>query len=440
MKRLFAPAKSIALPFKVLLVLLTITVLINCTQVPKHPLYEQSNGRYTGTGFNSFEAYQSATRSWLENNRIIIGQDKDAEIEMNMPFSIEPAPSLIQKNLVQDNAVRSSTVTESTVEERAVEDSTVKERTGEEKSKGIILVHGLGDSPWSFRDLAQEFANKGYLVRTLLLAGHGTRPADMLSVDDSEWVNLVREQVAILKIDVDEVSLGGFSTGANLVTSYALNDPEIQSLFLFSPAFQSDSKYDFLTPVAAALKDWIFTPSPSEIDNQVRYSTVPLNAFAQYYRTSASVQELLGSKTFNRPVFIATSEADSVVNVQETVALFEQRFTHPASRLAWFGSDLKAQDSRIEIYPGRVPEFNISNFSHMGILFAPTNSYYGQGSPYRMCRNGQTDIQQAQCEQGAVVWYSAWGYQEEDKAHARLTFNPYFEQMMEQIEQVILAN
>lgn len=420
MKRLFALAKSITLPFKVLLVLATITMLINCTQVPKHPLYEQSNGRYTGTGFNSFEEYQSATRSWLENNRIIIGQDKDTEIEMNMPFSIEPVSSLVQKGKGQNNLSQ--------------------ERGDEGKSKGIILVHGLGDSPWSFRDLAQKFASNGYLVRTLLLAGHGTRPADMLTVDDSEWVNLVREQIAILKSDVDEVSLGGFSTGANLVTSYALNDPDIQSLFLFSPAFKSDSEYDFLTPLAAALKDWIFAPSPSEIDNQVRYSTVPLNAFAQYYQTSASVQELLEIKTFDRPVFIATSEADSVVNVQETVALFEQRFTHPASRLAWFGSDLKTQDSRIEIYPGRVPEFNISNFSHMGILFAPTNSYYGQGSPYRMCRNGQTDIQQTQCEQGAVVWYSAWGYQEEDKAHARLTFNPYFEQMMEQIEQVIWAN
>lgn len=420
MKRLFALAKSITLPFKVLLVLATITMLINCTQVPKHPLYEQSNGRYIGTGFNSFEAYQSATRSWLENNRIIIGQDKDAEIEMNMPFSIEPVSSLVQKGKGQNNLSQ--------------------ERGDEGKSKGIILVHGLGDSPWSFRDLAQEFANKGYLVRTLLLAGHGTRPADMLSVNDSEWVNLVREQISILKNDVDEVSLGGFSTGANLVTSYALNDPDIQSLFLFSPAFKSDSEYDFLTPLAAALKDWIFTPSPSEIDNQVRYSTVPLNAFAQYYQTSASVQELLEIKTFDRPVFIATSEADSVVDVQETVTLFEQRFTHPESRLAWFGSNLDTQDSRIEIYPGRVPEFNISNFSHMGILFAPTNSYYGQSSPYRMCRNGQTDSQKAQCEQGSEVWYSAWGYQEEGKAHARLTFNPYFEQMMKQIEQVIWAN
>jgi hypothetical protein len=30
--------------------------------------------------------------------------------------------------------------------------------------KGILLVHGLGDSPYSFNDIAQEFASNGYLV------------------------------------------------------------------------------------------------------------------------------------------------------------------------------------------------------------------------------------------------------------------------------------
>ena len=382
---------------------LTIAALISsCTQTPSHPLYMQSQGHYTGTGFDSFAAYQKATRRWLKSNRVFLSEDKSAELEMNMPFSVEP----------------------------------VSERTSA-GSRGIILVHGLGDSPWSFRDLAQEFAKRGYLVRTLLLAGHGTRPADMLSIDDTEWEALVREQIAILKQDVDEISLGGFSTGANLVTSYAVEDPDVQSLFLFSPAFRSDEQFDFMAPVAATFKDWLFTPDPLKVTNKARYSTVPLNGFAQYYQTSATVQDKLTSHTFDRPVFIATSEADSVVDIRETLTLFETRFTHPASRLAWFGSAAQTNDFRVKSFPGRVPEFNISNFSHMGILFSPENSYYGRQAPYRMCNNGQTEIQRAQCEQGGTVWYSAWGYQEDGKAHARLTFNPYFKQMLKQIEKVI---
>lgn len=385
-------------------VLMMAVMLSSCSQTPSHPLYKQSNGVYTGVGFSSFADYQKASRSWLSRNRVFLSQDRKSEIEMNMPYSVEPDPA-----------------------------------SPLGKRKGIILVHGLGDSPWSFTDLAREFSRNGYLVRTVLLAGHGTRPADMLSIDDSEWENLVREQVAILKRDVDEVSLGGFSTGANLVTSYALNDPDIRSLFLFSPAFKSDEDYDYLTPLAAVFKDWLFTPAPLKMDNLARYSTVPLNGFAQYYQTSATVREHLKAKTFDRPVFIATTEADSVVDVKNTVRLFEQRFTHVASHLVWFGSSLETQDTRIKVFPGRIPEFKVSNFSHMGILFSPMNEYYGEHGSYRMCNNGQNEAKKTQCEQGALVWYSAWGYQEDAKIHARLTFNPHFKKMVEVIRQVVRA-
>lgn len=34
--------------------------------------------------------------------------------------------------------------------------------------KGILLVHGLRDSPWSFNDVAAEVAKRGFLVRTVL--------------------------------------------------------------------------------------------------------------------------------------------------------------------------------------------------------------------------------------------------------------------------------
>lgn len=384
----------------------TAVMIVSCTPPPSHPLYQQSEGRYSGTGFNSFSDYQQATRNWLDKNRVPLSKNKEKEIDMNMPFSVPPISS----------------------------------NTTNQK-KGIILVHGLGDSPWSFRDLAQEFSKSGYLVRTILLAGHGSRPADMLSIGDNDWKNLVREQVSIMKKEVDKVSLGGFSTGANLVTSYALHDQDVRSLFLFSPAFKSNEPLDFLAPFAAMFKDWLFAPEPPKEGNEVRYSSVPLKGFAQYYQTSTTVLRELEATPFERPVFIATSEADSVVDVGETLKLFKKRFSHPASRLAWFGSSLPTHDLRIETFPGRVPEFSISNFSHMGILFSPQNSYYGYNSLYRMCQNGQTELMRAHCEEGGgAVWYSAWGYQEDGKSHARLTFNPYFDQMINLIHQVIRAS
>lgn len=61
------------------------------------------------------------------------------------------------------------------------------------------MIHGLGDSPWTFTDLGKTLADQGYLVRTMLLPGHGTRPADMIGVTSEDWTKVVNEQVALLK-------------------------------------------------------------------------------------------------------------------------------------------------------------------------------------------------------------------------------------------------
>ncbi len=65
--------------------------------------------------------------------------------------------------------------------------------------KGILLIHGLGDSPWTYRDLATKLAEQGMLVRTVLLPGHGTKPADMIGVTSEDWNKAVQEQIDPVK-------------------------------------------------------------------------------------------------------------------------------------------------------------------------------------------------------------------------------------------------
>ncbi|MEC6909862.1 alpha/beta hydrolase [Photobacterium piscicola] len=54
------------------------------------------------------------------------------------------------------------------------------ERGNKHSNKAILLVHGLGDSPHSFSDLASTFAAQGFYVQVLLLPGHGSSPKDIL--------------------------------------------------------------------------------------------------------------------------------------------------------------------------------------------------------------------------------------------------------------------
>ena len=88
------------------------------------------------------------------------------------------------------------------------------------------MIHGLGDSPWTFTDLGKTLADQGYLVRTMLLPGHGTRPADMIGVTSEDWTKVVNEQVALLKKQYPKIWLAGFSTGCNLALDYSEEHPD----------------------------------------------------------------------------------------------------------------------------------------------------------------------------------------------------------------------
>lgn len=298
-------------------------------------------------------------------------------------------------------------------------------------TRGILLVHGLGDSPWSFHDVGARLAAQGFLVRTVLLPGHGTQPSDMLDITLKQWQDVVREQAQTLSREVPKVYLGGFSTGANLVLDYAYDHDDIAGLILFSPAFRSDSAYAWVTQWISWVRPWLASPKDPlrPLQTPLRYLNVPTNGFAQFYRSSVLAQKRLGQRNYEKPVFVAITQHDSVLDTGYVLDNFNQRFTHPASRLIWYGDSPAdaAKTPRVLVRKDYLPEYRISQFSHMGLLFAPENPLYGVDGQQRICWNGQETPDMQRCLAGESVWYSDWGYREPGKVHARLTFNPYFE-------------
>lgn len=378
-------------------ILLSLFVLLisGCVQVPDSPAFKPST-KMPEYNQSSFEQYVRESRAWLAENRAFITEDKAREIDANAPFELKP--------------------------EKA-----------SKKKKGILLVHGLGDSPYSFVDIAPMLAKQGFLVRVILLPGHGSKPADLIWPEMEDWMGAVKHHTRLLQSEVDEVWLGGFSTGGNLVTSLALEDESIKGLVLFSPGFVPKSKLVALAPVLARIQDWA---DIDPTDNFARYDSLAVNGAGEYYKTSKEVRNGLKKQAFDRPVLVAMSEGDSVIDPHGVVKLFEQRFTHPDSRLIWYGNDPGSKDDRVEVLEARIPELRISSFSHMAALFAPENPYYGKGGEYRMCNNGQGDLE-AECPTEENLWYSGWGYREEGKIHARLTWNPYFEDLKSEMSRLM---
>ncbi|HFH4082516.1 TPA: alpha/beta fold hydrolase [Pseudomonas aeruginosa] len=347
-------------------------------------------------GSVSFEKYRRDTIAQIQAGRSFQLADRDAELAWNAPQEWRPAES----------------------------------EAGARPRKGILFVHGLGDSPWSFHDVGPPLASQGLLVRTVLLPGHGTRPDDLLTTTAEQWRQVVWEQAMALQRDVDgEVYLGGFSTGANLVLDYAYSHPEIAGLVLFSPGFKS-MPFDWLAPLAARVRPWLIKPDGTiPMQNAVKYFNVPSNGFAQFYRTSANARRLLRDRAYEKPVFMVVAEHDSVLDTDYLFDVFQQRFTHPDSRLVWYGGepDGLTDRRRVLVRQDRLPGWRISQFSHMSVTFSPANTVYGDGGSLRLCLNGLREGDTQACEKGEPVWYSDWGYREEGKIHARLTFNPYFE-------------
>ena len=376
---------------------LVLAVVANCSAA-ESPLFTPS-GTLPAYDQDSFDAYVRDNTKWILENRVFLTENPELEVEMNRPFEKRP-------------------------------------ENPEPPEKGILLVHGLADSPGYFQDVASDLSRRGYLVRAVLLTGHGSRPADLIKVGFKDWTALIRHHVALLKEEVDEVWLGGFSTGANLVTSYALeNERNVEGLLLFSPGFVSDEMDAlFWAPLASIFMTWVDQDEPD--GNILRYGSLAMNGASLYFRSLEQVQGLLEEKTFDKPVLVTISQDDSVIEAGAIPPLFTRAFTHPQSRLIWFGEPYRSEDPRILSLPSYLPDQRIGSFSHLCVLFSPDHPYYGKDGSYRIYQNGQDREFDGKNDE---LWFSAWGLKQESKYFARLTWNPHYAETLSIANRVLLA-
>jgi len=121
---------------------------------------------------------------------------------------------------------------------------------------GVLLLHGMSDSPYSLRALAATLKQRDYWVIGLRLPGHGTAPSGLKRISWQDMAAAVRIGVARLasKVGQKPIHIVGYSNGAPLALNYTLDALENDaltlpaSLVLISPSIG-------LHP-AAALAKW----------------------------------------------------------------------------------------------------------------------------------------------------------------------------------------
>ena len=210
----------------------------------------------------------------------------------------------------------------------------------DQPSGGVLLLHGMSDSPYSLHAIASSLQQHGWHVLALRLPGHGTAPAGLL---DLHWQDLraaVRVGMRHLRDRLGPVAplmIVGYSNGATLGAEYAVSMlegeqlPRLDGLVMISPSLA-------LSPIAGlavwqarvsrlpGLEKLAWLDVLPEYD-PYKYNSFPVHAGDEAYRLAGEVdtrlQRLMKGgvvRGFPRTlafqsVIDATIKADGVANV-----------------------------------------------------------------------------------------------------------------------------
>lgn len=315
------------------------------------------NSRFIGRDL-SFAEYVAASRAMLTRARTALGiSDINRIVDGNSPFEFAPVAGAAPGK-------------------------------GRTFRRGVLLIHGLSDSPYFMRQLGTFFQQSGFRVMAILLPGHGTQPGDLLDISWQEWDKAVAYGVDRLAEEADEVYLAGYSAGAALSVHRSLNDERVRGLFLFSPALKVSSRaayanlhrlYSWLMPSAK----WVHIKPDLDL---YKYESFPKNAAAQMYALTATVESTLKKREVHIPVFAAASEDDVTASTAATLDFMSNGRRSP-SRLVLYTTDPARQlprvpVERLELVNSSIPEHRILSFAHTSIILPPDDPYYGVAGEY----------------------------------------------------------
>jgi carboxylesterase len=103
------------------------------------------------------------------------------------------------------------------------------------RSRGVLLLHGFGDSPFTLRYLADDLFAHGYDVRAPLLPGHGQSFSAFDSTPHTAWVASARAELMAMRAKYPWVALCGLSMGGALATILASEVRDLPRLVLLAP-------------------------------------------------------------------------------------------------------------------------------------------------------------------------------------------------------------
>jgi alpha-beta hydrolase superfamily lysophospholipase len=197
---------------------------------------------------------------------------------------------------------------------------------------GVLLIHGLSDSPYSLRSIGESLSADGAWVLGLRVPGHGTAPSGLVYAKWEDMEAAVRLAMSHLRARMDDrpIHIVGYSNGAALALLYALETLRDESLakadglVLISPEI-GISKLAALAVWQSRFGKLLRLPklswkSVSMEYDPFKYGSFAVNAGDQAYRLTMEIQRritLEGNRdTLSRlsPILAFQSVVDATVS------------------------------------------------------------------------------------------------------------------------------
>ena len=119
--------------------------------------------------------------------------------------------------------------------------------TGSTGSVGVLLIHGFTGAPKEMRWMGEYLHREhGYACLGVRLAGHATRPEDMIRSNYSDWLLSVEEGYHLLSGAAEHIYLAGLSMGGVLALTMAAQLPVAGVIAMATPyALPDDWRLDY---------------------------------------------------------------------------------------------------------------------------------------------------------------------------------------------------
>lgn len=219
----------------------------------------------------------------------------------------------------------------------------------------VVLLHGLTDTPYSLRHIAESYRQRGFVAVAPRLPGHGTVPAALTRVDWEAWVAAtrlgVREATRLAGPSVP-LHIVGFSNGGALAMKYALDtldNPALrrpEHIVLLSPMIgvTSFARFAGLAGLPAIFPPFAKAAWLSIVPefNPFKYNSFPVNAARQSYLLTQALQQQILNYSRQQtgrslpPVLTFQSVMDSTVSTRAVVTSLYNYLGNNGSELVVF--------------------------------------------------------------------------------------------------------